>query len=659
MSPAGWPDVSVLSPRLIPALTLFLPLLSVPASAQPQFHAMFQDHAVLQRGQPVEVWGTAAPGAALVVRFDSGEVPARADDAGRWRVTLPAHAPGGPYALSVTDAGGAGQTVQDILVGDVWFCSGQSNMVQQVNRALDSESEQRNATDRDIRMLTVQNDTALSPQSQFLRPVRWQPTAPETVGDFSAACYFTARELKKTLNIPMGLVVAAWSGSKIQAWTAEDVLAARKDNVETLEVLRLARTDAGAALKAWARVWENWWRSRNSGAAEPWRQSGGDSWRNVPALTAWENWGVPALSAYNGMVWYRTRLMLSAEQARRPATLHLGQIDDVDQVWINGRMVGTGSGAGDLRHYTVPAGVLRAGDNDVVVNVLDAYGAGGMTGPADAVRLELQGAAPIPLTDWRYRLDASGEKQPPRAPWEPTAGLSILHNAMVAPIGPYTLKGALWYQGESDTGEPQLYAHRLGALAGQWRRQFGNATLPVFVAQLANYGAPPSRPAESGWADLRAAQAQAVARDPHMGLAVAIDIGDRYDIHPTNKQELGRRFARAIRHVVFGAPEPPSGPVAVAARRIDATTVEVRFSDVTGALTAYSNARPIGFELCGRDAGACRYVDARIATADTVLLSIGAGSADRVRFCWADSPVCTLFDGAHLPAGPFERLVTP
>lgn len=654
MSPGFRPAVPVFSVR---AAFAFM-LLTAPACAQPQFHEMFQDHAVLQRAQPVDVWGTADPGATLVVRFDAAEVQTRADGAGRWRATLPAHAPGGPYTLSVADAGG-GQVLKDILVGDVWFCSGQSNMVLQVHRALDSESERRNATDGAIRMLTVQNDIALSPQSRFLRPVRWQVTTPEAVGDFSAACYFTARELKKSLNIPMGLIVAAWGGSKIQAWTAEDVLTARADNVAKLEVLRLQRTEPEAALKAWASIWEGWWRNANPGVAVPWRPSDGQNWRTVPALEAWEGWGVPELASYNGMVWYRTRVTLSAAQARGPAVLHLGRLDEVDQAWVNGRLVGTGSGAGDLRHYAVPAGLLHPGENDIAINVLDTYGAGGMTGPAEAVRLEPRDAVPVALPAWQYRLDGSGEQQPPRAPWEPTAGLGVIYNAMVAPIGSYSVRGALWYQGESDTGEPALYAGRLSALVGQWRRQFGNPTLPVFIAQLANYGEAPTRPGESGWAELRAAQALAVARDPNMGLAVTIDIGDRYDIHPANKQELGRRFARVIRHVAFGAPESPSGPVAVSARKIDATTVEVRFRNVTGALSAYSNAHPIGFELCASAANSCRYVDAKIAAADIVLLPADAGTAERVRFCWADSPVCTLYDAAKLPAGPFELPVEP
>jgi sialate O-acetylesterase len=243
---------------------------------------------------------------------------------------------------------------------------------------------------------------------------------------------------------------------------------------------------------------------------------------------------------------------------------------------------------------------------------------------------------------------------PPRTPWEPVGGLSTLYNAMIAPLGHFGLRGALWYQGESNTEEWQRYQGLLAGLMADWRRQFGNE-LPFLIVQLPNYGPQTTTPVESEWAGLREAQKQAVAHDPHAGLAVTIDIGDPQNLHPTNKQEVGRRLARAARHVVYGESIAPSGPVAVSATRA-ADTVVVDFRDVDGSLVTYSHESPIGFELCGASPQSCKFADAHL---DGTHVELAGGTdAQRVRYCWADSPVCTLFDKARLPAGPFELAIT-
>jgi sialate O-acetylesterase len=223
---------------------------------------------------------------------------------------------------------------------------------------------------------------------------------------------------------------------------------------------------------------------------------------------------------------------------------------------------------------------------------------------------------------------------------------------MIAPIGRYGLRGVLWYQGESNITQAGSYYARLQGLRNDWRARFV-ADIPLLIVQLAGYGMPDTKPAESGWAELREAQRKAAAGDPHTGLAVTIDIGDRYDIHPPNKQELGRRLARVARHLVYGEKLPPSGPVPLAAKR-DGDSVVVSFGDVSGPLVAYGSHTPIGFELCGAKPASCRYADAEIRGHDVVLRAPAARLATRVRYGWADSPVVTLFDGAGLPAGPFE-----
>jgi sialate O-acetylesterase len=228
---------------------------------------------------------------------------------------------------------------------------------------------------------------------------------------------------------------------------------------------------------------------------------------------------------------------------------------------------------------------------------------------------------------------------------------------MIAPLGDLSMRGVAWYQGEANTGTSSTYQDLLTRLMADWRGKFG-AELPFLIVQLANYGQPPTAPTESGWAEVREAERLAVANDAHAGLAITIDIGERYDIHPSNKQEVGRRLARAARRVVYGEQIAPSGPVALSASK-DGTNVVVKFGDVADHLITYSADQPIGFELCTRDAGSCRYAKAAIDGTRVILDAAAFGAATRVRYCWADSPVCTLFDTAKLPAGPFQIEVKP
>ena len=361
---------------------------------------------------------------------------------------------------------------------------------------------------------------------------------------------------------------------------------------------------------------------------------------------------------FTGLIWFRTTVTLSAAQAAAPATLNLGRINQVDQTWLNGHPVGNTFGYGTERSYPLAPGALHAGENTLVVNVLSTYGGGGLLAGGAPRALQFAGGAAVPLDGpWQYRVVPAALGYPPRAPWESVGGLTTIYNAMIAPLGAYGLRGALWYQGESNTDEAAGYHRLLTGLLADWRHQFG-AGLAFLVVQLPNYGPPATTPGESGWATVREAQRQVVAHDARAGLAVTIDVGDAHNLHPTNKQAVGARLARAARHVIYGAPLAPSGPVPRAATR-SGDHVVVEFADVEGALLAYSHDSPIGFELCGAGAGSCRYAQATLHNAQVWLANPDGGTASRVRYCWADSPVCTLFDRSGLPAGPFELPIGP
>lgn len=629
-------------------------LTSAAQSTDTLLDPIFQDHVVLQRDAPIRVWGTATPGDTITAALAGESTRAMVDAAGRWSAQLSAVETGGPHRLVARSTGGAVQIVTDVRVGDVYLCSGQSNMALPVDRTLNAPAEIQGAANERIRMMEVAQTASPGPRTTLPGSVDWEMAAPETVSDWSATCYYFARELQQEVDVPLGLIHSSWGGSKISAWMSREALSSVGGYEEPLSLLRQYTDDRRAAQQAFGERWEAWWREATGDAsgAEPWQPSVGAQWPQAPdRLGDWNAWDVPELQGFSGMVWFRATVELTAEQADQGATLSLGPIDEVDQTWINGHVVGNTFGWGTERTYAIPAELLQEGENVVVVNVLNTYGSGGMLG-SPAQRALLTGSGDrLPLVSWRYHKAPPDIGTPPRTPWESIGGLSTLHNGMVAPLRNYGLRGAIWYQGESDTGAPDDYREMLDALMAQWRDQFG-ADLPVLVVQLANYGTPSTAPTESGWAELREAQRLATRDDSDVGLAVTIDIGTPYDIHPPNKQEVGRRLARAARNVVYEETITPSGPVPGRTTR-NGDTVTVAFEDVHGALTAYGHDAPIGFELCGNEPGRCQYADAQI---DGMRVHLQSEMEDitRVRYCWADSPVCTLYDEAGLPAGPFE-----
>jgi sialate O-acetylesterase len=626
---------------------------------QPLLNEMFQDHAVLQRDRPIPVWGEARAGDQITVSIGSNSAHARANASGHWRTDLPAMPAGGPFALSVRTQSGAAQSVSDLLVGDVWLCSGQSNMEFAVSNSLNAAREISGSADDAIRLLSVAHATSPAPLEHFAAPVAWRAAEPGSIRDFSAVCYYFARELRKSVPVPMGLIHSSWGGSAIESWLSDPALRTLGGFEERLDLLRLYARDPDAGNRRLADMWERWWRARAPAGSTPWKSTGDDSkvWRDVPEpMRDWKTWGVGELASHDGMVWFRRTVTLTPEQAAGAAELSLGAIDEVDETWVNGQPIGNSFGWGTERTYPVPAGLLHAGENSIVVNVLSVWDMGGMYGPVDHMGLRWNDGRSVALGGhWRYQFVPESYGYPPRAPWQSIGGLTSIHNAMIAPIAPYALRGALWYQGESNTGEADRYQARLAALMADWRGRFG-AQLPVLIVELPNFGKPSASPAASDWANLREAQRRAVANDAHAALAVTIDIGDAHELHPPNKQEVGRRLARAARHLVYGDRKSASGPVPQGAR-LENGKVVINFDGVEGALIAYSAMRPIGFELCGAEQGSCRFVDAAIQSNRVLLDPADIVTPARVRFCWGDAPVCNLYDASGLPAGPFELTI--
>ena len=632
--------------RWLAAALLFL---AGAGEAAPTLNPIFSDHGVLQRGRPIPVWGTAAPGEQVSVSLGPAAASATADRAGAWRVTLPAMPAGGPLTLTARSASGSA-SASDLLVGDVWLCSGQSNMELQVSRALNSYNDTQSSADPQLRILTIPRRTATAPLAS-VPGLRWQAAAPATIGEFSAACYYMARELRGSQHVPIGEIASSWGGTQIRSWMDEASVIAIGD--EDSRLFALARRDPAAANARFGARWAVWWRARTGDAAgaEPWHASDRLQWTAVPAMTYWEQWGDPRFASFDGMVWMRKRFTLNAAEAAQAATLSLGVIDELDQTFVNGVAIGNRFSWEAPRDYAVPRGVLHAGVNEIMVNVFDGSGAGGLAGPAERLHLTLADGVVKPLGEgWQYSV-ANVHDSPPRAPWDEAMGFSFIYNGMIAPLGDYGLSGVAWYQGEADVGLPGAYADRLGAMMATWRRQFGRPDLPFLIISLANFGSFAVHPVESGWAALREQQRLAVARDSHTALIVAMDLGERLDIHPGNKQEVGRRLARAARVLTYGSHESPGPQVAGAARTPGGIVVE--FSGVTGALHSWSSNVVTALELCGPTPQSCRYARGT-AEGRVVRIADDGRPATRVRYGWADSPVTNLYDEVPLPIGPFE-----
>jgi sialate O-acetylesterase len=403
--------------------------------------------------------------------------------------------------------------------------------------------------------------------------------------------------------------------------------------------------------------WENWWHATAPADADPWAANApaGDGWGSAPdTMGDWKVYGDPALAAHTGMVWFRNDFELTAAQAAQGAVLELGSIDEVDSSWVSGQFVGAQFGWGTVRQYRLPAGVLKTGANSVTLNVLNTWGMGGMLGPAESVGLRLDDGQFVPLASgWKYRTVPTDLGHPPRTPWESVGGLTGMYNAMIAPLGGLRLAGAAWYQGESNTGRGSAYAGLLSAMIADWRRLFADARLPFIIVQLTGYGSMTTVPVESGWAEVRDAMRRVAVADPATGMASIMDVGDPFDIHPTNKQVVGKRVAEVAQVLVYGGEGLPDGLSAISARR-SGEAVVVDFSQSGAQPVVRGGALPSGFELCAQEAGSCVYADARLDGALVTLSAPGAGTATRVRYAWADTPVVNLYSADGIPAGSFE-----
>jgi len=646
------------------ALTLFIGGVGLEGRAadlpeRPFVHPLFSDNVVLQRGEAVPVWGWAKPGEVVTVTLDSHVAKARAGADGKWVVRLPRLLHGGPLEMAIQ--GERTVTLTNVLVGDVWLCSGQSNMemgIGEVNRA---SEEIKQADYERIRLFSVPKHIATEPQA--LLESRWKLCNPETIvqGDyagFTAAGFFFGRDLHLELGVPIGLIDSTWGGTVAEAWTSAEALAAMDDFRPAVEQVQLLSEQLNSGRYEIETARRKWFAEADAGSVEAaWSRPhlNDADWASATLPGAWEAAG---LGQFDGIVWYRKVIDLPAGWTGGDVTLHLGPIDDQDTTWVNGTMVGTTDVWNRARDYRLPAGTLKEGRNVIAVRVLDTGGGGGFVGQAGQMGLE-SGAGGASKTfdlggSWRYRRSAGLSEagpMPQRLDNNPNV-VTVLYNGMIAPLLPYSIKGALWYQGESNAGRAAQYQELLPTLIRDWRERFGVGEFPFLIVQLANFMAVDPEPVESAWAELREAQWFTARTLPNTGLAVAIDIGEADDIHPRNKQEVGRRLALAARSIAYGQELPFSGPSCRSSRR-EGNRIRLRFDHVDGGLVAKGGGELRGFAVAGAD-GKFVWAEAAIDGETVVVSSPRVAEPVTVRYAWANNPVCNLHNGAGLPAVPFR-----
>lgn len=625
------------------------------------FARIFTDHAVVQRDRPIAIWGNAAKGSAVRVSLADRTTTAIADRDGRWRVALPSLTAGGPYRLVATSDG---QTIarDDIAVGDVYLCGGQSNMEFPARLSTGAWGGLRDVDNRDLRFVTIAQDNAPAPRADLKTAVAWKPVTADTVGEASAVCYYMARSLQATQKVPVGFIASDWGGTTIQSWTSGPALRTQKDYAEGVAALARYATDPAAGLAADGKRVEAWWdahdpqaKAQRAWIAPDYDDSG---WDTMTPQGSWKDAGLAPLAGFDGVAWFRTTILLTEAQARSATALQVGPIDTYDSAWVNGARVGGGATSWVWRDYPVPAGVLKAGRNTIVLRILSGGGGGGMTGLPQNRGLRLSSGELVPLAPaWRYRIGmrSRGLSVPP-SPWDVPTSLTTLYNGMIAPLSGYGLKLAAWYQGEANVGHADEYRTLLPLMMADWRKTFGQPELPFLVAQLSSFGSVASVPSESGFAALRDVQAKVVRADSHAALAVTIDVGDRTDIHPTQKTVVGDRLARAARVVAYGAPGDSGGPEAIAVTRRGSDLV-IRFRATGKSLQTYSADVAIGFEAC--TASQCRFRAGQVVGDTIVLAGANTPGVTRVRYAWAAAPYVNLYNAEDLPAVPFELPVAP
>jgi len=603
---------------------------------------------VLQRDKPNVFWGWAKPGQSVTVQIEHQHETVQAKADGKWRATIAVPPAGGPYRVTIT-SGAQSVALNDVLVGDVWLCGGQSNMEFALQRARDGQAETSRADHPQLRLYTVKSRVAYAPAAVPIG--EWKVCSPATAGDFSAVAYYFGCELASRLHIPIGLIGDSVGGSPAESWLSAEGLTATGDFGAQVNAIARLHAKGGPELGSFLM---HWLEENDAGASgNTWAAPDLDDhgWRTVELPGGFSELGVPQTPS---VCWFRREITLPPKIPAGIAKIFLGPIEKMDTTYLNGKWIGASSWVENPRVYSIPAGGLHPGRNVIAIRVFKLKPAGGFLAEPAVLRLQLGDGTTIPLAG-KWRGIVSVDARPPHSlpldfenyPTMPT----VLYNGMIAPITPLAISGAIWYQGEANTKDPGQYRKLLPAMIADWRSRFQQGDFPFYIVSLPAFGSRRTNPGTDGWAELREVQAQTAATVPNAGLAVTIDTGDTHNLHPPEKKPVGERLAWCALAKHYGLSIPFSGPTLRTVEQRPGA-LKLHFDHTEGGLVVHGQ-KLAGFAVAGSDR-AWHWADAQIDGDAVVVSSPEVKLPVAARYAWQSNPEATLFNAAGLPAGPFR-----
>ena len=654
------------------------------AARQPevQLCPLFSDNMVVQQQRTdAPIWGTAKAGRKVTVTtsWNGRKYETTADADGHWRVEVSTPSAGGPYTIDIS--AGKKVTLHNVMAGEVWLCSGQSNMEFQLLSSNNAKAEIADCSNHpDIRLLRVKKTISPVPADDFETSIGtgWNVCSPETAREFSAVGYFFGRNIEKYRNVPVGLIDSSWGGTIIETWISMEGLAVQPSQQRNIDYVKHLPAEPSAREEQYKEEIESW--NAEVRRIDPGFDDDDPVWAAANLDEA--SWGTidyrrgetvepKEIQGLDGFMWVRRTVEIPAEWAGKDLFLNLGGVDDNDITYFNGEKIGSLDGVIWRREYTIPGNLVKAGSNSLTVRIHDTGGFFGFYPADDNFYIANNKEERTRIADlagtWHYKLGCSTMQlpvMPVNTASEPNVH-SFLYNAMIHPLGDYAMAGAIWYQGCSNSDQSVQYRELQPMLIRDWRRQW-HSDFPFIITQLANYKQRVDQPAESTWAELREAQSLAAQHFEKTGMACIIDIGEANDIHPRNKQDVGARLALQARAIAYGERLNPNGPQ-YRSYRVEGNKIRVTFAGgyarggdrresalVTGnARLGIEGGAVRGFAICGPD-HVFHWADAVIDGNSVVVSSSEVPFPVAVRYAWGDNPDCNLYNRDGLPAIPFR-----
>ena len=621
-------------------------LISVLANANIRMPLLFSDGMVLQRDKQNPIWGFADANESVEIHFNKQVKKTTADKNGKWTVNLSAEKAGGPFELTII--GKNKITIKNVLVGEVWICSGQSNMEFQVFKTMNAEKEMADANYPMIRHFGVAQDLSGTPKDD-LKQGKWEEANKKNVGNFTAVGYYFARKLYAELKIPIGIINTSWGGTNVETWTSREAFENSPDfkamiaDVPTLNVDSISKLYARKMKERVEKIQGNPVSCDNEDSFKE-LSFNDNSWGELNTPSLWEN---QPLGDLDGVVWMRKTITLTADDLKNKAVLSLAKIDDEDITYINGIEIGRNTQYDLKRVYSVPGNVLKEGKNVIAVRIVDNSGGGGIYGEAQDLKLNI-GSKSIPLDGkWKFRVIVV------KTALSPNSYPSLLYNAMVNPLVPYGIQGVLWYQGEANVWRAAEYKKSFPLMINDWRTKFKQGNFPFYFVQLSTFDEFGGNSQKgSRWAELREAQSETL-KVPNTGMAVTTDIGNAKDIHPTNKQDIGLRLAAIAMNNIYGKKQVHSGPT-YKSQEIKGNQIVLTFDNIGSGLSTPNNVELKGFEIAGADK-VFHSAKAIIKDNKVIVSSDQVQNPVAVHYGWADDDTAiNLFNKEKFPASPFR-----